>query len=206
MAINIAIYVFKDVEVLDFAGPFEVFTTANRVFQRISGAKAPFNVFTVAEKDEVVTARAGLSVLADKNINAHPRIDVLIVPGGVITEELKKSNVIGWIRRISVTSQLTASICTGAFLLAKASLLDGKTVTTHWEDIADLEASFPRLSVNKGVRWIDEGRIITSAGISAGIDMSLHLVSRLVDDDLAAGTARQLEFDWTKNPSQPTGQ
>ena len=148
----------------------------------------------------MVTARAGLTILVDEKIGSHPHIHVLIVPGGVVTEELKKSGVVSWIAQVCGTSQLTASVCTGAFLLAQAGLLDGKTVTTHWEDIADLKADFPQLTVKDGVRWVDEGKFVTSAGISAGIDMSLHLVSRLVDEELAIRTALQLEFDWTRNP------
>jgi transcriptional regulator GlxA family with amidase domain len=95
---------------------------------------------------------------------------------------------------------LVASICTGAFLLAKAGVLDGKAVTTHWEDIDDLKAMFPGLDVRTGQRWVDEGTVVTSAGISAGIDMSLHLVERLAGRALAERTARQMEFDWTENP------
>ncbi len=95
--------------------------------------------------------------------------------------------------------QLTASICTGAFLLAKAGLLNGKSATTHWEDIDDLRAMFPCLAVKENTRWVDEGEIITSAGISAGIDMSLHIIERLINQDLAIKTAKQMEFDWTQN-------
>ena len=201
MAMNVAIYVFKDVEVLDFAGPYEVFTTANRVAQRQRGGAAPFHVFTVSHQDAVCTARAGLSIHVDAQFFSHPVVDVLLVPGGVVSAELEKPPVIDWIRTTDATTTLTASVCTGAFLLAKAGLLEGRTVTTHWEDIADLRAAFPGLQVKADVRWVDQGKYVTSAGISAGIDMSLHLVSRLVDEALAVATARQLEFDWSRNPA-----
>lgn len=96
---------------------------------------------------------------------------------------------------------MTASICTGAFLLAKAALLDGKTVTTHWEDLDNLRAQFPELTVRGDTRWIDEGSIVTSAGISAGIDMSLHLVERLEGEELAVRTARQMDYAWQRAPA-----
>jgi transcriptional regulator GlxA family with amidase domain len=126
----------------------------------------------------------------------HPKVDLLIVPGGVVTEELARPDVIEWIARTAATSRLTAAVCTGAFLLAQAGLLNDLRVTTHWEDVEDLRRSFPSLRVETGMRWIDAGGIVTSAGISAGIDMSLHLVRRLSDGELATRTARQMDFAW----------
>jgi transcriptional regulator GlxA family with amidase domain len=197
MALAVAIYLFPDVEVLDFAGPYEVFTTANRVHRRREPQAAdPFRVFTVARDRGLVRARAGLEVRPDFTIDAHPNIDLLIVPGGVVTAELEQTGVIAWIAAQQANSRITASVCTGAFLLAKAGLLRGRKATTHWEDIADLRAMFPDIAVQEGRRWVDEGMIVTSAGISAGIDMSLHLVERLVDRELALATARQMEVDW----------
>ena len=96
---------------------------------------------------------------------------------------------------------MTASVCTGAFLLAKAGLLHGKTVTTHWDDLDDLHAQFPDLTVRGDTRWIDEGTIVTSAGISAGIDMSLHLVARLAGEELGVRTARQMDYAWHRAPA-----
>lgn len=201
MVCTVGIFLYENVEALDFAGPYEVFTTASRVAQRHDPARpAPFRVVTIAQSTAPVRARAGMTVLPDYCVNDHPALDVLIVPGGVVTEELAKTQVIDWIANVSGTTQLTASVCTGAFLLAAAGLVDHGAVTTHWEDIADLRAMFPGLSVLEGQRWVDQGSIVTSAGISAGIDMSLHLVERLVHRQLAVSTARQMEFDWTENP------
>ena len=200
MPLRIAIFVFPDVEVLDFAGPYEVFTTANRVARRLSGDVVPFEVLTVSECTPQIRARAGLHVLADAQFDQHGAIDVLVVPGGVVDAELKKPSVRDWIIRTDAQTQLTASICTGAFLLAAADLLHGRQVTTHWEDVPDLRRAYPTLTVQTGVRWVDQGKYVTSAGISAGIDMSLHLVQRLGGAALAEATARQLEFDWTRNP------
>ncbi len=125
----------------------------------------------------------------------------MIVVGGVHTTELEKTNVINWINSQSQTASLVASVCTGAFLLAKAKVLQDHKVTTHWEDIDDLATMFPKLSIIKNVRWVDESNIITSGGISAGIDMSLHLVSKLHSHSLAEKTAKQMEFLWLKNES-----
>lgn len=126
-----------------------------------------------------------------------PRIDVLIVPGGVVTAELRRDDVIDWISRVAASATVTASVCTGAFLLARARLLSGVEATTHWEDAADLRAMFPEITVREDVRWVDAGRVVTSAGISAGLDMSLHLVGRLEGEELARLTARQMELDWS---------
>ncbi|BBI99880.1 glutamine amidotransferase [Ferrigenium kumadai] len=200
MTVAVAIYLFPDSEVLDFAGPYEVFTCANRVFKRLHPeAEDIFRVFTVARDSGLLRARAGLEVKPDFTIESHPVINVLIVPGGVITAELERREVIDWIASQHSKTMLTASVCTGAFLLAKAGLLRGKSATTHWEDIPDLRAMFPDLPVRENRRWIDEGAVVTSAGISAGIDMCLHLVERLASRELALATARQLEVEWHDN-------
>ena len=198
---NIGIFLFDEVEVLDFAGPFEVFSTASRVaLRRDPASNAPFRVFTIAEQAAIVKARGGLRVAPSSDFNTHPALDLLIVPGGVVTAELEKPNVIAWIARCAAQAEITASVCTGAFLLAKAGLLAGKQATTHWEDIADLRQMFPHVIVREQTRWVDEGAVVTSGGISAGIDMSLHLVARLSGEPLAVATARQMEFEWMPFP------
>lgn len=200
MSINIGIYVFDDVEVLDFAGPYEVFTTATRMHGRNSRDDRPlFNVFTVGRSTAPVRARAGLKVDPDFSISDHPHIDCLVVPGGVVTSELEKPDVIRWISDQSVPERVVTAVCTGAFLLAKTGKLAGKQVTTHWEDIDDLKEMFPSVDVLSTLRWVDEGAFVTSAGISAGIDMSLHMVERLHSRELAERTALQMDFDWTEN-------
>jgi transcriptional regulator GlxA family with amidase domain len=197
---TVAIYVFDEVEALDFAGPYEVFTTASRMRRRTNPNAADlFRVITVGRAKTKVLARAGLGIDPDYAFEAHPPIDVLVVPGGVVTSELAKPEVTGWIADVDRTTRITSSVCTGAFLLAKAGLLAGLTVTTHWEDIADLRAMFPGLTVVENRRWVDNGKVVTSAGISAGIDMCLHLVERLADRALAVRTARQMDFAWTEN-------
>lgn len=194
---NVGIYVFDDVEVLDFAGPFEVFSTASRVFRRTEpGAEPPFAVFTVGASRSPVSARGGLVVEPRYSFADHPTLDVLLVPGGAVSAQLDRPRVIAWVAARSATAELTASVCTGAFLLARAGLLKGKSATTHWEDVANLRAMAPATRVVQGMRWVEEGSVITSAGISAGLDMSLHIVARLAGHDLAARTARQMEYAW----------
>lgn len=189
---NIGIYIYDHAEVLDFSGPFEVFSTASRVCPH----EDPFSVFLIGQTGGAVTARAGFRVIPHCGFHDHPRIDVLIVAGGVHDNEMQKNAVIDWIARQAKNSRILASVCTGAFLLAEAGLLKGKQVTTHWGDIDNLRAGYPDSTVEAAARWIDEGSVVTSAGISAGIDMSLHLVSRLHSHDLARKTARQMEYDW----------
>lgn len=200
MTLSVAVYIFPNVEVLDFAGPFEVFTTASRVHRRRhAGQSAPFQTFTVAKTAAHVTARAGLKVVPDFTFASCPAPDVLIVPGGVVDQELEDAAVVAWIAEVACATTITASVCTGSFLLAKAGLLHGKSATTHWEDIADLKACFPSVNVREGVRWVDEGRVVTSAGIAAGIDMSLHLVARLADAELARATAHQMDVPYRRH-------
>lgn len=200
MSLNIGIYVYDDVEVLDFAGPYEVFTTATRMHSRDRrNAGALFNVFTIGRNMTSIRARAGLKVDPDYSIHDHPSMDCLIVPGGVVNAELEKPDVISWINDQSVPGRLVAAVCTGAFMLAKTGKLAGRQVTTHWEDIDDLKEMFPDIDVLSTLRWVDEGAFVTSAGISAGIDMCLHLVERLHSRGLAERTALQLDFDWTEN-------
>jgi len=146
-----------------------------------------------------VHARGGMKVLPDCVLTPAADLDVLLVPGGDVTAILKDDLVIRWIAARPLDTAIVASVCTGAFLLARAGLLNGLDVTTHWEDQRELQADFPALIVKPGVAWIDCGKVVTSGGISAGIDMSLHLVERLAGRELAEATARQMEFDWTEN-------
>lgn len=193
---RVAILVFDEIEVLDFAGPFEVFSVANRVARKKGAQVDPFNVCLVADRHRTIKARGNFPVVPHKAVTEVDRTEVLIVPGGVVDQPLGDDAVIEWVARLSAQSELTASVCTGAFILAAAGLLQDLSVTTHWEDAADLRAAYPDIDVRENVSWIDQGKIVTSAGISAGIDMSLHLVRRLIGKDVARATARQMEYVW----------
>ena len=199
--LQVAILVFDDVEALDLGGPYEVFTTAVRMAQRLQpGAPAPFGVQCVARSLAPVRARAGLRVLPDADFTSATAPDVLIVPGGVVDAAAACADTRDWVTQAARGAQITASVCTGAFILAAAGVLTEGPATTHWEDIADLRAQFPTLDVRENVRWVDRGALVTSAGISAGIDMSLHLVTRLAGAALSERTARQMDTPWNREP------
>ncbi len=189
---TVNILIFDDVEVLDFAGPFEVFNVAGHV----RGEK-PFRVYTVAEKPGPVTTRGGLSVNPAYTVENCPPADILVVPGGYGTRrEMLNDALTGWIAGAAARAELTASVCTGSILLAKAGLLDGVEATTHHRALDVLAQAGPQTTVIADRRVIDNGRVITSGGISAGIDMSLYVVARLLGADVAAETAHYMEYDW----------
>ncbi|GMQ46593.1 DJ-1/PfpI family protein [Vibrio sp. 10N] len=192
---NIGIYIYKDVEVLDFAGPFDVFSTANRFLPD----EDKWNVSLLSSSHGEVSARGGFNVQSDYSILSHPKLDVVVIPGGIHEPEMTNVKSMDWIAKVSKEADLVSSVCTGAFLLAQAGVLTNQTVTTHWEDLHDLQSSFPSLKVSEGVRWVDCGALVTSGGISAGIDMSLRLVEKLKGREVALNTARQMEFDWNEN-------
>ena len=200
MSIAVGIFLFDGVELLDLAGPYEVFTVASRVCELAGPAPPePFETFTVSQAPGTVRTHAGLLIAADHTFADHPAIDVLVVPGGVVDGARADPAVVHWIGAVAAASRLTASVCTGAFLLADAGLLEGHAATTHWMDVDDLKAH-PGLRVVEDVRWVDDGPVVTAAGISAGIDMSLHLVERLAGRELALETARYMEYDWAELP------
>lgn len=190
---HVGILVYDEVEVLDCCGPFEVFSVANRVRQRSEGT-TPFAVSFIA-KEAVVSARGGLALRARQTIAQQPKIDVLVVAGGVTEAVESDQEVVGWLTEVDPL--WTTSVCTGVFLLAEAGLVRDRRVTTHWEDQDALASRWPDLTVERDRRWVRDGNVITSGGISAGIDMSLHLVELLTDRDLAVATARQMEYSWT---------
>jgi len=194
--LEVAILLFPEVEVLDFAGPFEVFSVAARIHR--GTPHRPFRVSTVAARRTPVAARHGLPVIANFSFAERPPVDILIVPGGIVDQPLGDPATLAWLEAAARAAALTASVCTGAFLLAKIGLLRGRTATTHWEDIPDLRAAHPDLNVVENVPYVDEGTVVTSAGISAGIAMSLHLVARVLGDAAAHATARQMQYDWSE--------
>lgn len=190
--LSVGILLFNEVEVMDFAGPFEVFSIA----EDLCGSKL-VDVKTVAALKEIVCARNGLKVMPDYGFNDAPEFDMLIVPGGYGAEEIELHNrkTIDWIRSSAARAQITASVCTGAFLLAEAGLLDGRTATTHWMDIDRLEASYPKIKVVRGVKYVDAPPMVTSGGISAGINMAFYILRKLFGVEIARNTARRMEYD-----------
>ena len=194
---NVGILIFPDVEILDFCGPFEVFASATLPAQTDGGPEMRlFEVFTIAERSELVACRGGLLVQPNHTLDEHPPLDLVVIPGGYGTRREQENPVIlDWIARQRRTGALTTSVCTGAFLLGAAGLLDGLRATTHWTTIDGLRAHLPTTNVLADARVVDEGEIITSAGVSAGIDMALHVVRRLHGDEVARRTARDMEYE-----------
>lgn len=190
---TVGIFLFNEVEVLDFAGPFEVFSLAR---QQGSDERA-FRVCTIARVSAPIRARNGLTVLPEFTFETVPRLDLLIIPGGYGAEELeiREPETIRWLQSMSIQTGILASVCTGAFLLAEAGLLNGKRATTHWMDLDRLERDYPAILVQRNVRFMDEGNVLTSGGISAGIDLSLYLVKQLIGESAAKAAARRMEYD-----------
>ena len=195
---SVGILIFDDVEVLDFCGPFEVFSVARRL-DDASDAGRLFEVRTIAEERRLIRCRGGLLVqphLAIRDGDAEARCDILVVPGGMGTRrERHNAALLDWIATQDRHTELTTSVCTGAFLLAERGLLDGRRATTHWASIDFMRQTYPHVTMVDDARFVDEGRIVTSAGISAGIDMSLHVVARLHGAEVAAATARRMEYE-----------
>lgn len=191
----VGILIYDDVEVLDCCGPFEVFSVANRLALRQSPI-APFEVALLGNRS-FVTARGGLVLQPQALLSDDPAVDVLLVAGGVTDEAEKDPEILDWLAR--VRPELTASVCTGAFLLAEAGLLTSQRVTTHWEDQQALQERYPALRVEADRRWVRDGAVFTSGGISAGIDLSLHLVEVLLGREHALATAHQMEYRWTED-------
>jgi transcriptional regulator GlxA family with amidase domain len=201
---SIAIVLFDQVEVLDFAGPFEVFSVAGR---RHVGE--PYEVFTVAERSPVF-ARNHLVVVPTYTFETCPPCDMFLIPGGGgfhpdgtpfgSRKEMNNPVMLDWIQQRAGNSQLVLSVCTGALILARAGLLENLEATTHYLAFDALRSVSPSIRVAPEKRWADNGKIITSAGVSAGIDMSLHVVARLQGNHVADETARYMQYDGWQKP------
>ncbi len=202
---NVGILIFPDVEILDFCGPFEVFASATLPAQTEVGPETRlFEVFTVAERSEIVACRGGLLVQPNHTLDDHPPLDLVVVPGGYGTRrEQENPVVLDWIARQRRTGALTTSVCTGAFVLGAAGLLNGLRATTHWTTIDGLRTNLPTTEVLTDARVVDEGEIITSAGVSAGIDMGLRLAELLAGT--AAAQAVQLIIEYDPEPPFDAG-
>ncbi len=192
---QVSVLVFDEAEVLDVTGPFEVFSVAGRRHDL-----NPFHVSLVAERASPVALRNGFRVQPHFTFQTAPAAQVLIVPGGLGTRtEMNNAAVIDWVRRSAGVAELVLSVCTGALLLGRAGLLDGLDVTTHHGAFDLLREIAPTARLRAGERFLDNGRIVVSAGVSAGIDASLHVVERLLGSELAEEAASYMEYHWDRN-------
>ncbi|MDQ2741898.1 MAG: DJ-1/PfpI family protein [Chloroflexota bacterium] len=192
---TVGIVIFDEVEVLDFCGPFEVFSLARPAGQ-IEDESRLFTVLTVAQEFSLIRCRGGLLVQPHHTIDDHPPLDILVVPGGPGTRQARcNDTLLDWIAGQNSRTELTTSVCTGAFLLAERGILDGRPATTHWASVEWMRDQYPAVDMRADARVVDSGHVVTSAGVSAGIDMALHVVARLHGSDAAAWTARRMEYD-----------
>jgi len=199
---RVGILIFPDVEVLDFCGPFEVFSLVRLIEERRWHEQSPFEVLLVAEKPDAIRASGGLRVAPDYTLDDCPPLHILVVPGGWGTRrEVSNDRLIAWIAERGKTVETLTSVCTGAMLLGKAHLLDGKPATTHFKALDWMRESFPSVEVHGEVNVVetDNGRVLTSAGISAGIDMALQVVARHCGEDIARATARFMEYRYPED-------
>ena len=181
---KVAILVFNGVEIIDYSGPYEVFGTAG------------FDVYTVGEtKDPIVTAM-GLTVVPKFSFADAPQPDVLVVPGGGIKAARGSAPTLKWVADVTARAQHTMSVCNGAFILASAGLLDGLTATTTAGNLERLKAEFPKTKVVYDQRFVDNGKIVTTAGLTAGIDGALHVLSKMIGNGTAQQVALVQEYDW----------
>lgn len=186
----IALFLFDDVEVLDFAGPFEVFSVTNELNEH-----RLFDIATVSRDGTAVVARNGLSVAPDRALSALGQTDILIVPGGAGTRQvLQQVDTLDGLQRCATGAEIVFSVCSGALLLARLGLLNGLAATTHHEVFDTLATLAPHTRLERDVRYVDNGKIVTAAGISAGLDASLHLVERLYGEEVATRTAAYMEY------------
>jgi transcriptional regulator GlxA family with amidase domain len=192
---RVGILVFPNVEVLDFCGPFEVFsvTRLNEAARR--DTPSPFEVLIVAEGAGPVTTTGGMRVIPDVTIETCPPLDILVVPGGMGTrQEIKNERLLAWIAARGKAVETLTSVCTGSMLLGQAGLLDGRHATTHWRSLPWMRDSFPTVTVEEKLHVVEDGHVLTSAGISAGIDMALRVVARYHGEEIARATARNMEY------------
>lgn len=188
---RIGIVLFDGAEELDWAGPWEVLS-----FWAHMNPEDNVEVFTVARSNShLIRCRNGLRVLADHSWESAPPIDVLVYPGGRMAREVGDEAVRGWVRSIRQRARLTTSVCNGAWVLADAGVLSGRPATTHWDDFDELLRIDGSIAAMRDSRFVDTGDIITAAGISAGIDMALHLIVRLHSEDRAREIRRWLQYD-----------
>jgi len=200
---RVGILIFTNVEVLDFCGPFEVFSVTRLNEDARREEPSPFEVLLVAERMDTVVATGGLKVVPDVTIDTCPPLDILVVPGGWGTRtEANNQRLIDWIGERGRSVETLTSVCTGSMLLGQAKLLDGRRATTHWRSLSRMRDAFPAVTVEEKLHVVEDGHVVTSAGISAGIDMALRVVIRYFGEAVGRATARNMEYPFPDDNSR----
>ena len=200
---RVGIVLFEDIEVLDFCGPFEVFSGARLNEDKRREEVSPFEVLLIAERTGPIVTTGGMKVIPDHTFKNAPKLDVLVVPGGLGTrKELNNRVMLEWLRARAAEAETLTSVCTGSMLLGFAGLLDGLHATTRWRSLDWMRDSFPAVSVEYQQHVVEDGRVLTSAGISAGIDMALKVVARYCGEAIARATAKHMEYSYPDNNSR----
>ncbi len=191
----VGLLLFEQFDLLDVGAPYEVLLTANRLAER-RGDAAPFVVQVVGASTAPLTAFGGMVVTPTVALEDARDLDVLIVPGAIdVDGALADPGLVTTVRDAASRVPVMASVCTGAFVLARADLLAGRAWTTHWEDVDVLAAELEGDGARR-TRWVDAGAVVTGGGLSCGLDLGLHLVDRFAGRDLAGATARQIDHAW----------
>ena len=192
---NVAIVLYNGVEVLDFAGPAEVFQAASGFGAR--GEERAFNVYTVSRTKAPIVSQGFIDVVPDYSIEDSPKPDILILPGGGTGSVISDPVWMAWVVKVAGDSENVLTVCTGAFVAGRAGLLEGIEATTWYNAVPRLAEEFPKARVQAGKRFVDSGKVITTAGVSAGIDGSLHFVARTLGRYVADRTAEYMEYKWS---------
>ena len=182
--VRAAILIFDGVQIIDYTGPYEVF------------GQARFDIYTVSLDGKPITTAMGMTVVPHHSFESAPAPDLLLVPGGNVHGVTSSQEALDWVRRAAADSQYVLSVCNGAFILAEARLLDGLTATTFYGLLKTLARDYPAVNVVRDRRFVDNGKVVTSAGLSSGIDAALHMVSKIRGKRSARDLARHLEYDW----------
>ena len=197
---RVGIVLFNDIEVLDFCGPFEVLSATRLDEARRREQPSPFEVLLVAQSAAAVTTTGGMQVLPHTSFDDCPPLDILLVPGGWGTRaEMKNEAMLAFVKTRAAQVETLTSVCTGSLILGNAGLLDGLRATTHWRSLGLMQDLFPRVTVDTESHVVEDGRVLTSAGISAGIDMALRLVVRYCGEAVARATARHMEYPFPES-------
>ena len=188
---NIGVFLFEGCEELDFAGPWEVLSFWSQLWP-----DDDVSVFTLSSDGEPVRCAKGLRVIPDHSWADSPAIDVLVYPGGIGTRaQLEDDEVLGWVRQTAQSASVMTSVCTGSLVYAAAGLLDGRPATTHWGSLDHLRSLGNDITVRTQARYVDDGDVVTAAGVSAGIDMALHLIARLHSKERSVEVRRGIQYD-----------